>query len=84
MVHNYQRKSKKKRTYSYCSSEDLQKAINAVKSKQMTLRKASEAFNVKMLTLHDHVKGKHNKKPHIFFLIFSKSFIHLIYSIILF
>ena len=73
MVHNYQRKSKKKRTYGYCSSEDLQKAINAVKSKHMTLRKASEAFNVKKSTLHDHVKGKHNKKPHIFFLIFLKT-----------
>ena len=75
MVRNYQRKSNKKRTYGYCSNEDLQKAINAVKSKQMTLRKASEAFNVKKSTLHDHVKGKHNKKPGIFFLLFSKTYI---------
>ena len=73
MVRNYQRKSNKKRTYGYCSNEDLQKAINAVKSKQMTLRKALEAYNVKKSTLHDHVKGKHNKKPGIFFLLFSKT-----------
>ena len=26
------------------------------------IRKASEAFNVKKATLHDHVKGKQNKK----------------------
>ena len=58
MVRNYQRKSSKKRTYGYCSNEDLQKAINVAKSKQVTLRKASEAFNVKKSTLHDHVKGK--------------------------
>ena len=51
MARNYQRKSNKKITYGYCSNEDLQKAINAVKSKQMTLRKASEAFNVKKSTL---------------------------------
>ena len=57
MVHNYQRKSIKKRTYSYCNNDDLQKAIDAAKSKQMTLRKLSEAFNVKKLTLHDRVKG---------------------------
>ena len=36
MVCIYQRRSNKKRTYGYCSNEDLQKAINAVKSKQMT------------------------------------------------
>ena len=58
MVRNYQRKSNKERTYGYCSNEDLQKAINAEKSKQMTLTKASEAFNVKKSTLDDHVKGK--------------------------
>ena len=73
MVCNYQKKSNKKRTYGYCSNGDLQKAINAVKSKQMTLRKASGAFNGKKSTLHDHVKGKHNKKPGIFFLLFSKT-----------
>ena len=39
----------------------------------MTLRKASEAFNVMKSTFHDHVKGKHNKKPGIFFLLFSKT-----------
>ena len=36
MVCIYQRRRNKKRTYGYCSNEDLQKAINAVKSKQMT------------------------------------------------
>ena len=73
MVHNYQRKNSKKRTYSSCNNDDLQKAIDAVKSKEMTLRKALEAFNVKKSTLHDHVKGKHSKKPGIFFLLFSKT-----------
>ena len=62
MVRNYQRKSNKKRTYDYCNSDDLQKAINAVKQKKITLRKASKAFNVEKSTLHDDVKVKRNKK----------------------
>ena len=34
MVRNYPRKSNKKRTYDYRNSDDLQKAINAVKQKK--------------------------------------------------
>ena len=69
MVHNYQRKNYKKRTYSSCNNDDLQKAIDAVKSKQMTLRKALEAFNVKKSTLHDHLKEK-QKTRYIFLTLF--------------
>ena len=69
MVHNYQRKNNKKRTYSSCNNDDLQKAIDAVKSKEMTLRKALEAFNVKKSTLHDHLKEK-QKTRYIFLTLF--------------
>ena len=69
MVHNYQRKNNKKRTYSSCNNDDLQKAIDAVKSKQMTLRKALEAFNVKKSTLYDHLKEK-QKTRYIFLTLF--------------
>ena len=68
MVRNYQRKNKK-RTYSSCNNDDPQKAIDAVKSKQMTLRKALEAFNVKKSTLHDHIKEK-QKTRYIFLTLF--------------
>ena len=73
MVHNYRKKINKNRTYNYCNNEDLQMAINVVKSRQITLQKASEVFNAKKSALHDHAKGKHNKKPGIFFLLFSKT-----------
>ena len=68
MVCNYRRKVNKNRTYGCCNNEDLQTAINALESRRITLQKASEVFNVKNSTLHDHVEGAHNKKPVIFFL----------------
>ena len=61
MVRNYKQKCNKKRTYGYCSEEDLKKAVTAVNS-GMSLRKEAVEFNVKRSTLHDRVVRKHSKK----------------------
>ena len=61
MVRNYKQKGNKKRTYGYCSEEDLKKAVTAVNS-GMSLQKVVVEFNVKRSTLHDLAVGKHSKK----------------------
>ena len=43
-------------------SENLSKAIDAVRSKQMSIRKAAEIYGVKKSTLGDHLTGKVSRK----------------------
>ncbi|KAH3892927.1 hypothetical protein DPMN_017063 [Dreissena polymorpha] len=41
------------------SVPDFQKAVNAVQSKQLSIRKASETFAVPKSTIADRITGKH-------------------------
>ena len=43
------------------STEDLQKAVSAVKGKALTLRKAADQFGVPRATIDDHGKGRSKK-----------------------
>ena len=48
-------------------NEDMEKAIEAVKSKEKSISAASKKFNVPRKTLDDRIKGrvKHGSKPEV-------------------
>ena len=46
------------------TKEQLQQAINAVRNKSVSIRRAAKQFKVPLATLHDHAVGKYrNRKP---------------------
>lgn len=59
MVHNYVRKTQRGLQY---SKEDLELAVDAVKSGRMSYVDAASRFNIPKPTLVDHVKGRRGVK----------------------
>ena len=56
MPRNYKKKENKTRSYGYCSKENLEKAITAVREDNMSMGKAAKAYDIKKTTLYHHFK----------------------------
>lgn len=63
MVRNYQRKTNRGLSY---TRQDLQDAVDAVKSKRLTLTEASVRFSVPKPTIADHAKNRRGVKSKTF------------------
>ena len=61
---------KNQKLYNY-KAEQMEKALNAVRNEQQSIRKAAQIFNVPRTTLNDKVLGKtsdgrkHGKDPYL-------------------
>lgn len=62
MVRRYRRKPGS-RPYRNYSADQLERAVNDVKTEKMTLRKAHIAYKIPLGTLSDKCKGKHTLTP---------------------
>lgn len=61
MVRNYKRKAEARNYRTTYTSDDLAKAVEAVKSGQMKLKPAARHFKIPARTLHNKVHGAHEK-----------------------
>ncbi|KAK9736320.1 CENP-B N-terminal DNA-binding domain [Popillia japonica] len=62
MVRTYRRKVGG-RPYNTFNEEDMERAVRDVKEKRLSYRQASDRYNIKVATLHIHVKCPNLLKP---------------------